>query len=624
VRVAREASLPVDNYGDVHESGRDDCLPSIRSLYEERLRSAKRDLASAQTIRSRALVAVVSFLFLLVLLCAGYFHYEISSVFPLLTITAFGYAFLVYRKSGADWKRLDRLCGYFERGINRATDRWQNSGRSGRDFARSNHPYQEDLNILGNGSLFERLCSTRTTAGARRLADYLLSPVSLDESRLRQEAVIELRDRHQLREEICLTGLHEFQDFSEDELQTWFDLAPLETPMIVPYLLLSSSLGSLLIGIGILVRVTIWTYWAPPLICLVILQLSIAGYLFRRIHPRLRLLRSITGSLTVFRQGLEIMSRERFKSAKLSGLGRTIQYQDACSKIKKLENLFQLLDQREKPHFYAASLALAFGTQLVLRMEGWRALYQEHLRSWIDAWGEFEALQSLASYAYEQASNTFPEFLEGPAKLQATLLRHPLLREENSVGNDVSLDVESRIYIVSGTNMSGKSTLLRAIGLNSVLAFAGAPLCAESVRISHLTICASIAVSDSLPDGKSKFFAEVEQIRGIIDRARSDSNVLFLIDEILSGTNSQDRKVATKMIVRELLINGAIGALSTHDLALTEIAEDQALATVLVYMSSTDSEHPLEFDYRLKRGIAQDRNALAIVKMMGIGATIAG
>ena len=207
-----------------------------------------------------------------------------------------------------------------------------------------------------------------------------------------------------------------------------------------------------------------------------------------------------------------------------------------------------------------------------MAVEHWRIEHGADLRVWLDAWAEFEALNALANYSYENPGNTFPEFSSEETKFEAEALGHPLLSGASCVRNDIQLNQDSRFYVVSGSNMSGKSTLLRTIGLNAVLAFAGAPVRARALRLSRLSVCASLSVVDSLLSGKSKFMAEVDRLRQTIQTAGEGASVLFLIDEIFGGTNSRDRRVAAEAVVRTLVNRGAIGALSTHDLALSEIA----------------------------------------------------
>jgi DNA mismatch repair ATPase MutS len=199
-------------------------------------------------------------------------------------------------------------------------------------------------------------------------------------------------------------------------------------------------------------------------------------------------------------------------------------------------------------------------------------------------------------------------------------MSHPLMQSDSCVANDVDLNANTRFYMVSGSNMSGKSTLLRAIGLNAVLAFAGAPVRAVRLRLSHLAIFASISTVDSLRSGKSKFFAEVDRLRLMIEAAQQNRFVLCVIDEIFSGTNSRDRRAAAHAVIRTLVERGAIGALSTHDLSLCDIADLEGLRGINVHMGSREGGGPLDFDYRLKPGVSNEANALEIARMAGVPA----
>ena len=290
----------------------------------------------------------------------------------------------------------------------------------------------------------------------------------------------------------------------------------------------------------------------------------------------------------------------------------------ALASIRKLERLLGALDQRDKEYFYGPSRVLLVGTQLCIAIEKWRRKHGGALRTWLGAWAEFEALNALAAYGYENPDNTFPKFSSGEACFQARELGHPLLPHNSCVLNDLELSRKSPFYVVSGSNMSGKSTLLRAIGLNAVLAFAGAPVRARALRLSGLSIFASLSIVDSLLNGKSKFLAEVERLRPAIESAVEDRSVLFLVDEIFSGTNSGDRRIAAEAVVRTLVNRGAIGALSTHDLALTEISSAKGMSGVNVHMGSRNERDPMDFDYRLKPGVTREANALAIARMAGV------
>jgi DNA mismatch repair ATPase MutS len=322
----------------------------------------------------------------------------------------------------------------------------------------------------------------------------------------------------------------------------------------------------------------------------------------------------------VVREGVELLQGQRFESVKLRGIVEELKEACAATVLLRLERMTAALDLCAHPFFEFVCRVLIMRTHLALGLAHWRQRHGESLPRWLRAWAEFEALAALAGYVCEHAHDTFPELAEGEVVLEGCELGHPMIPVATCVHNHVTLGAERRMYVISGSNMAGKSTLLRAVGLNAVLAYAGAPVRAASLRISRFTICASLSVVDSMIEGKSRFLAEVEKLRQMTTFAREQTPVLFLIDEILGGTNSRDRRIAAEAVVRSLVASGAIGALSTHDLALAEIAEIEGLRGTNVHMGSRDSSDPLDFDYLLKPGVTQESNAIAIARMAGVPA----
>jgi DNA mismatch repair ATPase MutS len=240
------------------------------------------------------------------------------------------------------------------------------------------------------------------------------------------------------------------------------------------------------------------------------------------------------------------------------------------------------------------------------------------MRRWLDAVGEIEALSSFAGYYYEHPLDIFPEFSADSPLLEGEGLCHPLLAEGVAVPNDVSLGKDLRVLVVSGSNMSGKSTLLRTVGVNAALAQAGAPVRAQRLRLSHVSIGASIRVQDSLQAGASRFYAEITRLRQIMEKAANDPPVLFLIDEFLHGTNSHDRRIGAEAIVKGLVERGAIGILTTHDLALAHIADALAAPARNVHFEDHLEDGKMTFDYRMRPGIVEKSNAIALMRSVGL------
>jgi DNA mismatch repair ATPase MutS len=502
-----------------------------------------------------------------------------------------------------------RLKRFYERGLQRVNGEWAGGGITGEEFAEAGHPYAADLNLFGEGSLFELLCISRTSIGERGLANFLLETPTLDETQFRQDAVRELRGRLDLREKAATLGEFEFCESKWATFDDWLKAPVFSYPRFLP--VLAAVTSSLLAGLILAVFAGVaWTKVAIFIWPLIGLHAIIGAYFRHRTSRMLAEVRPLSTELQVLRQGLDLLESERFKSAKLRSLVDQIQH--ASSSLKKLERLVNAIHQRDKEWFFLPSRALLVGTQLCPAIAQWRRQHGEPLRLWIEAWAEFEALNALAAYAYESPDHPFPDLSDGKPCFEARGLAHPLLPRE-SIANDVQLNPRAPFYIVSGSNMSGKSTLLRSIGLNAVLAYAGAPVRANALRLSGLSIFASLSLVDSLLNGKSKFLVEVNRLKQAIESVVENRSVLFLVDEIFSGTNSHDRRLAAEAVVRTLVDRGGIGALSTHDLALTEIA-----GAVNVHMGSRDESDPLDFDYVLKPGVTREANALAIARMAGV------
>ncbi|MFT4112847.1 MutS-related protein [Silvibacterium sp.] len=601
-----------------------------RAEFARELDTAQSALASVQSARRRALSGA---LLAAAALAFGLFWFAKSPQALPALLTALGGAGAVvamrrYIRSGDVWTRLAVRIEGLEGALARISNRWQGKGRSGAEFSRAGHLYQDDLKILGEGSLFELLSTTRTEVGAARLADYLLRPAGIAEARRRQEAVRELAGATALRESVQALGKARFQDCDQGDFAEWLAAPRICAPRAIQRIMLASSILALVSGLGTLVRIFALSHALPWFVLALLVLWICTAFYIRRVRSQLRRLLLISGPLSVLQQGVALLERQQFSSQKLRVCVETLQSQHASRALHRLERLTHWVDLRERTELYAVARILATGTQLVLEAERWRAMHGTRLLEWLQCWAEFEALNVLGRYAYEHPENTFPQLTDGEAAFEASEMKHPLLPADTSVGNNIVLGGkdETRMLVISGANMAGKSTLLRAIGLNAVLAMAGAPVCASYAWMSALAVCASIAVADSLADGRSRFLAEVERVKATLDAARANGSqndaeagpVLFLIDEILSGTNSADRKVAAAHMVHALLAAGAIGALSTHDLALNALAEEDTMGIRLVHMASISADRPLDFDYRLRPGSSRETNALAIVAMMGI------
>jgi len=585
-------------------------------LYEDRLREL--EVAIAQLRLPHALSAGVLMIALVLFLALSLYaiRKQVSFVWPSLPIPVAAISVRRLQRDRQLRSRMWRLKGFYGRAVHRVKGNWARSGVTGEEFSDADHVYASDLHIFGDGSLFELLCIARTSIGQRGLANYLLEAPVLEETLLRQEAVRELHVRADLRERVATLGEFEFFESHQDTFEEWLNSPSLSFSRELPVMAAATSAllaGVVLAGLMVIVSWTNVAIWICPLI---VFHAGVGLFFRRQVNRMLSWLRPVSLETQPLREGLKLLEGEQFRSLKLRQLAEQVGNSSAA--IRKLERLLDVLNQRDKDWFYGPSRVLLVGTQVCMAIEQWRREHGNSLRIWLHAWAEFEALNALAAYGYENPDNTFPKFAYGEACFEAQELGHPLLSHTSCIVNDIGLNRKSPFYVVSGSNMSGKSTLLRAIGLNAVLAFAGAPVRARALRLSGLSVFASLSIVDSLLNGKSKFLAEVDRLRQAIESAVENRPVLFLVDEIFSGTNSRDRRIAAEAVVRTLVNRKAIGALSTHDLALTEIVSADGMCGVNVHMGSRDESDPMDFDYRLKPGITQEANALAIARMAGV------
>jgi hypothetical protein len=585
------------------------------------------DAAAARHSRAlKAIVAAVAIVFYLVFRTA---HSSFASWLISAAVAAIVALIWYTFRQNANLAREQRLLVLYHRNLHRADDTETQSGRTGiepgQELRIPGHIYERDLDILGPNSLFGLLATTRTGPGERGLARYLLEPATHQETLLRQQSVKELLPQIELREKIALLGASRFQEITASFFDDWLAGTPPLFPRVVrPALILTAAIDSALLLAGFTHFAT-WGSIFPNLALTLCVQAATCFFLRPRVLPLLSTSARLQQNIRLIADGLALMQTTPFDSVKLQELQRaSLEPVGAVKLLKRLEGHLTIVEQRNKEWYFALSLFLAAGTQTAISIASWKRQHSSAMRSWLAAWAEFEALNALAAYAFEHPAedghNSWPELLpltHAPT-YEARCLGHPLLA--NAVTNDIALGSatgpDTRFYLISGSNMSGKSTLLRSIGVNAVLAYAGAPVRAQSLRLTPLTLGASLALTDSLAEGRSKFLAEVERLAVIVNTSTS-SPLLFLVDEIFSGTNSEDRRAAAAAVLRKLLANGALGALSTHDLALTGLAT-AANRGLNVHMASPDPEDPLAFDYKLKPGINTASSARAILRLIGI------
>jgi hypothetical protein len=515
--------------------------------------------------------------------------------------------------------RATRAATYYDRALARVENRWIGTGNQGARFADPKHLYADDLDVFGRGGLFELLSTARTSAGERTLAEWLLRPGSREEVAGRQQAVAELRPRIDLREGLALMG---------EDVRAAVDDRALAGWGAQPAVTFFPGARWIAAGLALAAVVAAVAYFAQvvtlrPLLY-VILAEAIFGFAVRDATRRVVFSADTPAhELRLLALLLERLEGETFSAPSLAGLqrGLAVEGKRATEQIRRLERLVDRLDWARNQFFRLLAAPLVWIPQFAMAIENWRGHCGRHIGEWVQAVGEFEALGSLAGFAHERPDAVLPELMDSAEPVfEASGLAHPLIPPGEAVANDVVLGGAggARLWIVSGSNMSGKSTLLRAVGLNAVLAWAGAPVTARSLRVSRLEIGASLRTIDSLADHRSRFYAEISRLRDIVELARQGRPALFLLDELLSGTNSHDRRIGAEAVVRGLVVRGAIGMVTTHDLALAEIASQLDGRAANVHFQDHLQGGEIRFDYQLRPGVVERSNALELMRAVGL------
>jgi hypothetical protein len=617
---------------------------TVETVYRERLATRRRD-AERLEARHATLAWVrlgVFFSGAAVVATLG----RASAPWLALPILAFVPLLFVHARVLNARDRATRAASFYERGLARLTHAWQGSGERGERYRNPDHLYADDLDLFGAGGLFELLVTTRTRGGEDLLARWLQAPADPTTIRLRQQAVAELAPKLDLREELAVLGPELDAAVRTEDLKAWA-AAPPQLRQTWPRVAmpLVSAVSVYFIAQWIMTGV-------PPdgLLLSLALQVALALRFRHAAHHVAHGIEAREHELEVLALTMERLEREPVSSPHLQVLRDRVRAtgRSPADEVRRLARLIDILSSGHNQIFAPISALLMLGTQLAFAVERWRMRCGPAVPGWLAAVAEYEVLSALASYTAEHPAYPFPDVFEGPASFDGEGIAHPLLPDD-AVANDVRLGHGApQLLLISGSNMSGKSTLLRTVGLNAVLAQAGAPVRATRLRMSSLRIGATLRIQDSLQAGRSRFYAEISRIsqvvaltaiaKGVPDFGDSPreggqsptggtvppgtgtpgTGTLFLFDELLAGTNSHDRLAGATGILRGLLDRGAIGLATTHDLALTEMVDGLGGRAINMHFEDRFEEGTLTFDYRLTPGVVRTSNAIQLMRAVGL------
>ena len=521
-------------------------------------------------------------------------------------------------------RRAELMAEFNREGIARVERRWSDLPAAPVLSAPNDHDYADDLDLYGNASLLHLAGVCATGAGWRTLQAWLLAPSDAETIARRQEAVRELASAFDFRDRLAAEARLMEGDATEEvdgflawaESATWlrghrwlramsFVLAAVNVTAIVLH-----SLGMVpvpAVAWPLLISTIVFVQWRKR-INRIFDEADDGESGVRRYGPVLGHLAGTPGE-----SDYAARLRERLGAGTRS----------AQREVTTLRRLLDLADVRRSPLFHLPlAVVLQWDVHVLAALERWKTRSGGHVRDWLDAAGEGEALAALAALAADHPDWVMPTIDPAAGALQARALGHPLLAPEVCVRNDVEVGPAGSFLLVTGSNMSGKSTLLKALGLNVALAQAGGPVCAESLRMPPLRVVTSIHITDSLAAGVSYFMAGLQRLKRVVDATAQPAiaapSTLYLLDEVLQGTNSAERRIAARTVLRKLLATRAIGAATTHDLTLAD-ADDLVARAVPVHFTETVGEGELAFDYQLRDGIATSTNALRLLELVGLG-----
>lgn len=545
-----------------------------------------------------------------------------------LTVIAFVVLIVLHQRTRRREHWFASLASLNEEGLERLARNWDRLPLRVPARPIADHDYAADLDLYGRASLSQILGPVATPFGSAQLDEWLLARAAPATVAERQDAVRELAPMHDLRDTLALHGrsartvrlrdIERFLEWAESPAR-----ASKRASLRVLAWALPATTWALIVAHALGIITT--SLWLVPLLISFVVYFTIGARVRRTFDAAF----GREPLFTYYPDMIAALTHGSFASPLLTAIGQRLVQQDqsAHTRLGSLQRLMHLADLRSSSMHLPVFLLTMWDLHVVFAVERWQRISGVAVRGWLDALGEVEALSALATLAHDQPHWVFPELTQaGEPAFVADGLGHPLIPDGVRVHNDVQVGPPGTFLLVTGSNMSGKSTLLRSIGVNAVLAQAGAPVCARRLRMSPLEVCTSIRVQDSLARGVSYFMAELERLKQIVDTAHrtrdeGTATLLFLLDEILHGTNTAERRIAATRVIRHLVDSGAIGAATTHDL---DLAAEPALmsAARLVHFTETfddvDGESTLRFDYRLREGLATSTNALALMRIVGL------
>jgi DNA mismatch repair ATPase MutS len=598
-------------------------LRAAKKEYERRIKAYK-ELLDKQTKRVNTTSILRLFIFVIgiaitgVLIYLKYPYLSISSF--LVTMVIFTLLVIQHRKFKDNKRYTETFIKINEASVQRTEGQWKEFEDSGEEFQDENHSFSGDLDIFGRGSLFQWINSAVTPLGRIRLRDRLTDfKDSIEEKYKTQEAVKELSSALGFRQKYIAEALMEKDNMRDPgalfkwagEKHEFYKTSWLNIVTKIMPLLPIGALFALILVPG-------FTY---KLLLLAIL-INIL-FLMPTAAERQRILDEVAQykkSLNSYYKMVRLIENKKFKAEHLNELKKKLTDSNgvkASKQLEELQKIISLISDRANMFYIIVNIFFVLDYKIMIRLEKWKESNGKYIETWLSIIGEFEALSSISVIGYENPTWVMPEFLKDIEKVSAKGMGHPLLGEKR-VSNNFIMEKPAKVLLITGSNMSGKSTLLRTIGINLVLSYAGAPVCAESFKCPVMKIYTCMRVSDNLEKNISSFYAELIRIRAIVEASKEEGKIFFLLDEIFKGTNSMDRHEGARVLITQLSKAGAMGLVSTHDLELGDLENESGGRIKNYHFREYYEDDKIKFDYKLRQGVSTTRNALYLIKLAGI------
>jgi DNA mismatch repair ATPase MutS len=521
-------------------------------------------------------------------------------------------------KNKTSIKHLELLININDDEINAITDNYYHF-IDGQEHIPKNHLYANDLDIFGHASLFQLINRTGSEMGSSALADWLLNPAKPEIIIERQAAVKELSAKTKWRQDLqALGAVEKIQHNTVNRLKKWFteDYCFIKTKfwLTTRYLIPLILFAVILLNLTDVINNYVRNYF-------LLAAALFAFYVSKKITPLHQQVSKMTGELEVLNRSIKLIEETNFTSVFLQDLQKQfIQYQHkASAQINLLKKILERLDLRFNfLVFIPLDILLQWDLQQAIDLEKWKEKNHSNVLQWFSVLGEFEAITSLSNLSFNHPSWCFPSLKEEHFFIEGKEIGHPLIKADKCVTNPVKVEHTGELMLVTGSNMAGKSTYLRSIGVNTVLAMAGAPVCAAYFCLSPVQIVSSMRITDNLEESTSTFYAELKKLKTIIDKVNNNEKVFILLDEILRGTNSFDRHTGSAALIKQLIKQHAACIIATHDVELSKMKEAYPTHILNYHFDVQISNDELYFDYRLKEGICTSLNASILMKKIGI------